>query len=87
MLLRRESALLISLALLGCAGPETQLPATTRVLDDLPKVQNSPRAPCWMQQQVAAQNSYLATIRERRETVYKAPCEVDKPKVKPASTS
>ncbi len=33
-----------------------------------------------MQKEVAAQNSYLATIAEKKEVVYKAPCDVDKPK-------
>ena len=30
-----------------------------------------------MQREVAAQNSYLATISQRREVVYKAPCDVE----------
>lgn len=42
----------------------------------MPKVQNSTKAPCWQQQQIAAQNSYLASIRVGKETVYKAPCDL-----------
>lgn len=64
----------------GCAAKtETPLPATTKVLDALPRVENSTKAPCRMQEQVAAQNSYLATIKAGKEIVYKAPCQTDKP--------
>lgn len=78
--LLRSHVLLPLLA--GCAGQtETPLPATTKVLDELPRVQNSTKAPCWMQEQVAAQNSYIDTIKAKRETVYQAPCKVDKPKI------
>ena len=62
----------------ACAGSETPLPATTKLLDDLPRVENSTKSPCWQQEQIARQNSYLATIKDKREVVYKAPCRVDK---------
>lgn len=77
--------------LAGCAGSATPLPATTKLLDDLPRVANSASAPCRMQKEVAAQNSYLATIKGGQEVVYKAPCDVDKkpappkPNVKPVA--
>lgn len=74
---RLASGLLIALLLPACAGTETPLPVTTKVLDDLPRVQNSTKAPCWLQQQIAAQNSYVDTIRDGSERVYKAPCDVD----------
>ncbi len=75
-------SLVLLLPLAGCAGQtETPLPATTKVLDELPRVQNSTKAPCWMQEQVAAQNSYIDTIKAKKETVYQAPCKVDKPKL------
>ena len=61
----------------ACADPSTLLPGTTKLLDDLPRVNNSPKSPCWQQEQIAAQNSYLATIKEKRDVVYKAPCAVD----------
>jgi len=48
-------------------------------LDDLPRVSNSTAAPCRLQKEIAAQNSYLASIAEKREVVYSAPCVVDKP--------
>jgi len=34
-----------------------------------------------MQKEVAAQNSYLASIKEKREVVYKAPCDVEPERV------
>lgn len=73
--------LLASLAMSGCAGQSTQLPGTTRLLDELPRVANSRAAPCRMQKEVAAQNSYLASIKEKREVVYKAPCDVEPERV------
>lgn len=69
-------ALLSALGLSGCAGLSTPLPATTKLLDDLPRVENSTKSPCWQQRQIAAQNSYLATIKEKREVVYKASCDL-----------
>lgn len=77
--MRRKMAggLLLALLLQACAAPETPLPATTRILDGMPRVANSTRAPCWQQQQIAAQNSYIDTVLTKREAVYKAPCEID----------
>ena len=63
---------------MGCADPSIQLPGTTKLLDDLPRVANSDKAPCRMQREVAAQNSYLASIKEGKEVVYTAPCEAGK---------
>jgi len=73
----RASAPLLLLALTACAGNEIQLPATTKVLDELPRVSNSPKSPCWQQEQIAAQNSYVDAIKTRKDVVYKAPCKVD----------
>jgi hypothetical protein len=75
--------LLASLSLQGCktlAGSETPALETTRLLDELPKVNNSTKAPCRVQREIAAQWSYIHTIKTGKETVYAAPCEVDKPK-------
>lgn len=48
-------------------------------------MQNSPASPCWQQEQIAAQHSYIDTVKAGRETVYKAPCNVDpRPKAKAA---
>ncbi len=79
---RLLKSLVLLLPLAGCAGQtETPLPATTKVLDELPRVQNSTKSPCWQQEQIAAQNSYIDTIKAKKETVYQAPCKVDKPKI------
>lgn len=78
---RLVSGLLLALLIPGCAPTETPLPGTTKLLDDLPKVENSTKSPCWQQQQIAAQNSYLATVRDKKDVTYKAPCDVDKPKI------
>lgn len=78
--LLKSLALLLPLA--GCAGQtEIPLPATTKVLDELPRVQNSTKSPCWQQEQIAAQNSYIDTIKAKKEVVYQPPCKVDKPKI------
>lgn len=63
----------------ACAENGTLLPGSIKLIDDLPKVENSVRSPCWQQRQIAAQNSYIATIRDKKEVVYKAPCDVDRP--------
>jgi hypothetical protein len=80
--MRPLSASLLPLLLLtsGCAGGAIQLPGTTKLLDDLPRVDNSTTASCRLQKQIAAQNSYLASIKAKKRVVYKAPCEVDAPK-------
>lgn len=81
MLLNSARKLLLSLSLaLPLAGCEafgskpTPLPATTELIDKMPRVQNSGLSPCWQQEQIAAQNSYLASVKEKREVVYSAPC-------------
>lgn len=80
------AALPLALLISACAVKEIPLPATTKVLDNLPRVENSTKSPCWQQQQIAAQNSYLASIKAKKAVVYKAPCEVDvKPEPRPTS--
>lgn len=67
------------------------LPGTIKLLEEMPRVANSTKAPCRLQKEIAAQNSYIATIKEKREIVYVAPCVVDKaaepkaPQPKPTS--
>lgn len=84
-------ALLSSHALAGCSlaslsGAEsTPLPATTKILDELPRVSNSPKAPCWQQVEIAAQNSYLASVKASRNVVYTAPCKAQPEQPPPAS--
>lgn len=77
MLFQRASALLLLLVLTACSANETRLPATTRILDELPRVQNSTKSPCWQQEQIAAQNAYIDAIKTSSDVVYKAPCKID----------
>lgn len=80
------AALPLALLISGCAAKEIPLPATTKVLDEMPRVNNSSKSPCWQQQQIAAQNSYLASIKGKKAIVYKAPCDADvKPESKPTT--
>lgn len=53
----------------------------------MPRVSNSTKSPCWQQEQIAAQNSYLDSIKQKRDVVYKPPCRVDRPSAKPPKTS
>lgn len=76
---------LASLLVTGCAKPpETPLPATTELLDELPRVSNSPKSPCWQQREIAKQWGYLHSIKQKKEVLYSAPCDVDK---KPKQTA
>jgi hypothetical protein len=77
MLRNLALALLISPALAGCSLSETPLPETSVLLERLPVVENSTKSPCWQQRQIAAQRSYIASVKEKREIVYRAPCDVD----------
>ena len=78
---KRLSALLIAAVIPACGDPSTPLPATSIQLEKLPRVDNSRGSPCWQQKQIAAQNSYIATAIDKREAVFKAPCEVESHKV------
>ncbi len=73
-------ALVLAALLSGCAAKETPLPATTKILDGMPRVDNSSHSPCWQQKQIAAQNSYVTTVQRGKEAIYRAPCEVDRVK-------
>lgn len=81
MQLQKASALLIALLIPACADPSTPPPATSILLEKLPRVDNSRESPCWQQKQIAAQNSYIATIQSNKETVWKAACEVETKKI------
>ncbi len=84
-------ALLASLPLQGCkwafGASETPALGTTKLLDDLPKVSNSPKSPCWQQREIAAQRAYIDSVKGGKEIVYAAPCDVDKPKGAPATVA
>jgi hypothetical protein len=72
---------LASLSLQGCAlwGSETPLPASTKLLDAVPRVSNSPKSPCWQQREIAKQNAFFKAQETKAEVVFQAPCDVDKP--------
>lgn len=74
----------VALAMAGCAGSSIPVPATTEILKELPRVANSRAAPCRVQREIAAQNSYLATVETGAVTVYKAPCDAEQKKAEPA---
>jgi hypothetical protein len=80
MLRTTALVLLLSPLLAGCGQSETPLPETSVILDKLPVVENSTKSPCWQQRQIAAQRSYIQTVKAKRELVYAAPCDVDNPK-------
>jgi len=97
--MKRLAIVALSLVLAGCVLPgcamfkglqndvESVMPMTTDgALATFKPIQNSAAAPCTMQKEVAAHNSVHATLKEKKETVYKAPCEVDAPKKAPTST-
>lgn len=81
-------AAVLQASLSGCEtfASATPLPATKTLIERLPTVQNSTQSPCWQQRQIAAQNSYVATVKSGRETVYGAPCDVDKKPADPKTS-
>lgn len=74
----KASVLLMALALTGCAEKSTQV-IGTKLIEELPIVENSRVSPCWQQKQIAAQRSYIDTVLTGKERVYKADCS-DHPK-------
>jgi hypothetical protein len=80
---RSARPLLLSLALPltlgGCSlGSVIPLPATKDILEKVPLVENSTKSPCWQQEQIAAQRSYIASALSGKEIIYQAPCKVDR---------
>lgn len=74
----KASLLLTALALTGCAGKPTPV-IETKLIDDMPKVENSRQSPCWQQKQIAAQRSYIDTVTTGKQQVYKAVCKDQTP--------
>lgn len=75
------SACALSLTLAACAGSETLIPLTEGgALGAFQPIQNSRQAPCSVQKAIAAHNSVYDTMKTKRAIIYKAPCEIDKPK-------
>lgn len=79
--LQKVGVLLIAALIPACADPSIPPPATSLLIEKLPRVENSRGSPCWQQKQIAAQNSYIETVRTNKETIYKAPCEIDGHKI------
>lgn len=76
------------LALLaGCSTPQPALIDPVAVIKSVPRVHNSPSAPCWLQKEVAAQNAWIDTATNvNPKAAYAAPCEL-KPQTPPRIAS
>lgn len=82
-LLPKAAALAASLLLPACAASVTQVPLTVRGAEKAFRtVPVYTKAPCWMQRKWSGHNSAYETLRQKKEVVYKPPCDVDKPKGK-----
>lgn len=81
---RLASAVLLALSMQGCKAFETQPLEPTSLLENVPRVDNSAKSPCWQQRQIAAQNAFFASAKAKSPETYKAPCDVDKPAVQSA---
>lgn len=82
---RRQALLIVSalsLALGACAESSIQTLSTNGAIAAFRALPNSRKAPCQIQRAIAEHNSVYATLRSGKETVYKAPCDVDKPEAK-----
>lgn len=72
--LAKAAVPLIALALAGCQTSQSTPAIGAKLLDDMPKVENSNRSPCWQQIQIAKQRAYIDTVRTGKEHVYRADC-------------
>ena len=70
----------LSLATAACSGSVIHTVSTDGVLRSFKTIPNSKTAPCEMQRAVAAHNSAFDSLAQKKEVVYKAPCDVDKAK-------
>lgn len=66
------------IATLAACGTPTSV-STKGALDAFRTIKGSVADTCETQRQVAAHNSVYDTLKSGTETVYKAPCDVDKP--------
>ena len=87
MQLKPFALLPLVLLIQACAESGTLPPETTSLLESLPKVHNSPKSPCWQQKEIAALGTAIDTALKKTTDVYKAPCEVDKPRQKQTPVS
>lgn len=74
--------LLLAIAASGVlAACSTPTPGTIdKLAMKVPRVENSPGAPCWQQRQIAKQNAYLDAVAKGKARAYHAPCDVKKQK-------
>lgn len=68
---------------LGIATKSDKAPVSAAsILRGVPKVENSPDAPCWQQRQIAAQRAYIDSAVKGKPKRYHADC-ADEPPAKP----
>lgn len=72
--------LLAACSILQPGGNEVPAASLKRLVENVPRVDNSPASPCWQQEQIAAQNAYLDAQLRGKAKPYVAPC-----KTKPAA--
>lgn len=79
------TVLLLSPALAGCLGAlKSTQPLDPKLVEAIPRIDNSFSSPCWQQEQIAAQNSWIETVKTGKDVVYVAPCK-SKPQTQPVS--
>lgn len=83
--LRPLAILIVPAHLAACSiplpgGSDRPEPSLKALAERIPRVDNSPAAPCWQQEQIASQNAYLDAQIRGKAKPYVAPC-----KAKPAS--
>lgn len=86
MTLNKPHLPLLSLALLlgACSTPIPLM--TTSALQAFKAIPNSRQAPCNLQKSIAEHNSTYDTLRTGKETVYKAPCVIEKKPISSATS-
>lgn len=75
---------LLTLALAACS---TQTPVVDTSLQSFRVISYSKRDTCETQREIAVHNSVYETLRTKKLTTYRAPCDVDPPKPAPAAVS
>jgi hypothetical protein len=78
--LKKFAPLLIAPMIQACGGSSTLPPETISLLQSIPRVDNSPKSPCWQQKQIAAQNTAFEAALKKSKDTYKPPCEFEKAK-------
>jgi hypothetical protein len=72
----------------GCSTLTPGVIDPSAVIKSVPRVHNSPSAPCWQQKEIAAQNAWIDTATGiNQKAAYAAPCELQKPQTQPRIAS